>query len=275
MVQLLKDRSILSVTGDDSVMFLQNITTNDLINNIYSYNYLLSSQGRYLYDFFVLKFLNNKLFIDIDSNSSSSFLTKLNLYKLRKEIEIKDVTDNYSILYSKEKLEISDLVLSSNRDPRFFKLGFRSLVKSEYINKSMLEDDDLYIKDKYEYTIPDGVTDLVFDKSLVSQFGVEELSAVSFSKGCYVGQEVISRFKYQASVRKKLFKLSSGKEISYADLGSELFDLKGNKIGIFCSSYNNIGIALLMCEKYLGLDKKIAIINGVQEALISKPDWRD
>ena len=156
------------------------------------------------------------------------------MYKLRKEIEIKDVTDNYSILYSKEKLEISDLVLSSNRDPRFFKLGFRSLVKSEYINKSMLEDDDLYIKDKYEYTIPDGLTDLVFDKSLVSQFGAEELSAVSFSKGCYVGQEVISRFKYQASVRKKLFKLSSGKEISYANLGSELFDLKGNKIGIFC-----------------------------------------
>ena len=83
MVQLLKNRSILSVTGNDSVMFLQNITTNDLINNIYSYNYLLSSQGRYLYDFFVLKFLNNQLFIDIDSGASSSFLTKLNLYKLR------------------------------------------------------------------------------------------------------------------------------------------------------------------------------------------------
>ena len=83
-------------------------------------------------------------------------------------------------MYSKEKLEISDVVLSSNRDPRFFKLGFRSLVKSSKLNKLDLVSDDLNIKDKYEYTIPNGLTDLSFDNSMVFQFGAEELSAVSF-----------------------------------------------------------------------------------------------
>ena len=135
--------------------------------------------------------------------------------------------------------------------------------------------DDLYIKDKYEFTIPDGINDLIFDNSLVSHFGAEELSAVSFSKGCYVGQEVISRAKYQGSVRKKLFKLSSGTKIAFNELGTEITDLRGEKIGIFCSSYNDLGIALLNEEKYLGLDKKIAIINGTQEVLISKPEWRE
>jgi folate-binding protein YgfZ len=273
MIQLLKNRAILSVTGDDSLMFLQNLTTNDLINNLYSYNYLLSTQGRYLYDFFVLKFLDNKLFIDIDSASSQSFLKKLNLYKLRKDIEIQDVTTDYCILYSKEKLEISDVVLSSNRDPRFFKLGFRSLVKSLKLNELELVSDDLYIKDKYEYTIPDGITDLSFDNSMVSQFGAEELSAVSFSKGCYIGQEVISRAKYQGSIRKKLFKLQSGTKIASNELGMEITDLKSNKIGVFCSSYNDLGIALLSYEKYLGLNEKIAIINNTEEVLISQPEW--
>ncbi len=275
MIQLLKNRAILSITGSDALTFLQNITTNDLDNNSYSYNYLLSTQGRYLCDFFVRKFLISKLFIDIDSVSNQLLLKKLNLYRLRKNIEIKDITPEYSVLYSKEKLEISDAVISSHRDPRFLKLGFRSLIKSSYINELKLVSDDLYIKDKYEFTIPDGINDLIFDNSLVSHFGAEELSAVSFSKGCYVGQEVISRAKYQGSVRKKLFKLSSGTKIAFNELGTEITDLRGEKIGIFCSSYNDLGIALLNEEKYLGLDKKIAIINGTQEVLISKPEWRE
>ena len=274
MIQLLKNRTILCIAGEDSLVFLQNITTNDLVNNLYSYNYLLSTQGRYLYDFFVLKFLNNKLFIDIDSASSHSFLKKLNLYKLRRNIEIKDITADYCILYSKEKLEVGDEVLSSNRDPRFFKMGFRSLVKLSYINRLELINDDLYIKDKYEHAIPDGITDLVFDSSLIPQFGAEELSAVSFSKGCYVGQEVISRAKYQGSIRKKLFKLKSGTKISLYDIGTKITDLKGNKIGVFCSSYQDLGIALLIYDKYLGLDEKIATMNNIHEMFISEPEWR-
>lgn len=274
MIQLLKNRTILSVTGEEALLFLQNLTTNDLVNNPYSYNYLLSTQGRYLYDFFVSKISNNKLFIEMDSFSSQSFIKKLIFYKLRKNVEIQDITSDYSVLYSKQSIDTSDEVLSSNRDPRFFKLGFRSLVKSSYINNIQLVHDDLYIKDKYEYTIPDGVTDLIFDQSLVSQFGAEELSAVSFSKGCYVGQEVISRAKHQGVIRKKLFKLNAGTKIASSAAGTEITDLKGKKIGVFCSGYNDLGIALLVCEKYLGLNEKIAIMGDTQEVFVSKPEWR-
>lgn len=274
MTQLLKNRAILSVTGNDALIFLQNLTTNDLSGNSYSYNYLLSPQGRYLYDFFVLKFSYSKLFIDIDFSSSQFLLKKLNLYKLRSNIEINDVTSEYCILYSKEKLKITDKIIFSYQDPRFFRLGFRSLVKSGYINMLELVNDDLYVKDKYEFTIPDGVNDLIFDNSLASHFGAEELSAISFSKGCYVGQEVISRMKYQGTARKKLFKISCGTKIALKELGAEITDLQGEKIGIFCSSYNNLGIALLNEEKYLGLDKKIAIIKNAQEVLILTPEWR-
>jgi len=274
MAELLKNRSILCISGKDSLEFLQNIVTNDLNNNSYSYNYLLSPQGRYLYDFFVLKLLTDQLFIDIDSISAPSFLQRLTLYKLRREVEIKNLTSEYSVLYSKEKLKNNEGIIASNRDPRFSKLGFRTILKTSLINKLELTGNKLYVHDKYEFTIPDGLNDLIADSSLVSQFGAEELSAVSFSKGCYIGQEVISRAKYQGVARKKLFKLVSDKKIAFYNIGTEILDLRGEKIGIFCSSYNKCGIGLLNEEKYLVLNKKIALIKGMQEVLILKPEWR-
>ena len=274
MPELLENRSILSLSGKDALVFLQNIVTNDLNNYSYSYNYLLSPQGRYLYDFFVLKLSPDQLFIDIDSISAQSFLQKLTIYKLRRDIEIKNLASEYLVLYSREKMEINEGVIASNCDPRFSKLGFRSIVESSCANKLELVGNNLYMQDKYEFTIPDGRDDLITGNSVVFQFGAEELSAVSFSKGCYIGQEVISRAKYQGITRKKLFKLVSDKKIAFNDIGTEITDLRGEKIGIFCSSYNKLGIGLLNEEKYLGLDTKIALINGIQEVLILKPEWR-
>ena len=274
MTELLENRSILSLSGKDALVFLQNIVTNDLNNYSYSYNYLLSPQGRYLYDFFVLKLSPDQLFIDIDSISAQSFLQKLTIYKLRRDIEIKNLASEYLVLYSREKMEINEGVIASNCDPRFSKLGFRSIVESSCANKLELVGNNLYMQDKYEFTIPDGRDDLIAGNSVVFQFGAEELAAVSFSKGCYIGQEVISRAKYQGVTRKKLFKLVSDKKIAFNDIGTEITDLRGEKIGIFCSSYNKLGIGLLNEEKYLGLDTKIALINGIQEVLILKPEWR-
>ncbi|NBY35077.1 MAG: folate-binding protein [Alphaproteobacteria bacterium] len=274
MPELLENRSILSLSGKDALVFLQNIVTNDLNNYSYSYNYLLSPQGRYLYDFFVLKLSPDQLFIDIDSISAQSFLQKLTIYKLRRDIEIKNLASEYLVLYSREKMEINEGVIASNCDPRFSKLGFRSIVQSSCANKLELVGNNLYMQDKYEFTIPDGRDDLIAGNSVVFQFGAEELAAVSFSKGCYIGQEVISRAKYQGITRKKLFKLVSDKKIAFNDIGTEITDLRGEKIGIFCSSYNKLGIGLLNEEKYLGLDTKIALINGIQEVLILKPEWR-
>ena len=99
MAELLENRSILSLSGKDALVFLQNIVTNDLNNYSYSYNYLLSPQGRYLYDFFVLKLSPDQLFIDIDSISAQSFLQKLTIYKLRRDVEIKNLASEYSVLF--------------------------------------------------------------------------------------------------------------------------------------------------------------------------------
>ncbi len=271
MKEILLTRSVLNLTGPNTLDFLQNITTNDLINNHYSYNYLLSPGGRYLYDFFVAKIDDTNFFIDVDSNSSHSLIQRLNLYKIRKEVTIEDQSEKYDVIYSNSSLDHNDVVFSY-RDTRFYKLGFRSLVPKNSINIKN-ESLNLYLQDKYEWAIPDGADDLIKDRSIPSNFGAEELSAVSFSKGCYVGQEVISRAKYQGVIRKKIFKIISSEKI-LGDLKYEVTDIDGNKLGNICSSYNNKAIALLNEEKCLGLEEKMVIIGGNTKAEFFIPEWR-
>ena len=81
----------LHIYGADSAKFLQGMTTNDVIKNIYSYNYLLTNQGRYLFDFFVYQQNAESYFIDIDQASVDTLFKRLMMYKLRSNLEIKNI----------------------------------------------------------------------------------------------------------------------------------------------------------------------------------------
>lgn len=269
MYEILANRSVIHIFGPDSQKFLQSLITNDVVKKIYTYNYLLNNQGRYLCDFFAYCDNEEAYFLDLDKGSSTTIIKRLSMYKLRSNVEIKDVSELYTILYSKSKIKN---VVFSQQDPRYEELGFRSLIKTENINKLESFDSDLYLKDKYEYSIIDGNLDLVVEKSIPIEFGAEELNAIDFKKGCYVGQEVISRAKYQGEVRKKIFKLQCGTNFAHVKQGDEVtFD--GIKIGKLCSFYENLAIGLLWEEKYLGLvEKKVMINDCICDVIL--PPWR-
>ena len=272
MIEILANRSVIHISGTDAAKFLQSMTTNDVIKNSFSYNYLLTNQGRYLFDFFTFKENDNSYYIEIDQTASNNFLQRLNLYKLRSNIIIEDLSNKLAVIYSKKKPNID--YFTSNQDCRFEKLGFRTITQKENIKHLTNINMNLYLDDKYDYAIPDGSCDLVYDKSIPVEYGAEQLSAISYNKGCYVGQEVISRVKYQGVVRKKIYKLisKSDMDLSHLKLGDIIMDLEGNKIGAFCSGYKNKAIALLREEKYLSLNQKTAVIDNV-EANIFVPEW--
>ncbi len=270
MFEILTNRAIIHIFGSDSQKFLQSLTTNDVVNKTYTYNYLLNNQGRYLYDFFVYQDNSESYFLDVDKNSSATLIKRLSMYKLRSRIEICDVSEFYAMLYSESK--VMNTVFSL-QDPRYNKLGFRSLIKTENINKLQNKVSDLYLKNKYDFSIVDGNLDLVSEKSIPIEFGAEELNAIDYKKGCYVGQEVISRAKYQGVVRKKIFKLQCGTNFAFIEQGAQVTDLDGNKAGKLCSFYKNLAIGLLWEEKYLGLTEKKVMINGCVWNVIV-PLWR-
>ena len=258
MIELLENRSVIKIYGLDAEKFLQGQTTNDIIKNQYSYNFILNNQGRYLFDFFVFRENNEIFYIDIHNNSADKFLKRLAMYKLRSSLDLENVSSTFSVLYSKK--QVGD-TLFSLQDPRNYKLCFRSVVKQDNLDHGNSYSKNLYLNDKYDMAIIDGDTDLEYEKSIPIEYGADNFNAINYKKGCYIGQEVISRVKYQGVIRKKIYKLNFSTKIQLISKGDVVTDLDGNKIGIICSCYENIAIAQLREEKYLGLDKKIAIIN--------------
>lgn len=269
MIEQLKDRSVIHITGSDCEKLLQGQTTNDVIRKQYSYTYILNNQGRYLFDFMCYRERKDSFYIDIDSFSADIFIKRLSLYKLRSDVQIEDVSKNYCVLYSRDPI---DNALFSLRDPRSKNLSLRSIIDKIKTTEYHIVKTNLYNKDKYKFCIVDGYTDLIYEKSIPIEYGADAMNAIDYQKGCYIGQEVISRAKYQGVIRKKIYKLISSQDIADCDKGAEVKDLEGNKLGIICSINKNIAIVLLREEKYLGLSQKKAII-GEQVADILPPDW--
>lgn len=273
MIEILSNRSIIRVFGQDSLTFLQSLLTNDVSKKSYSYNYFLTNQGRYLCDLFLYKNEDKEFFLDISAESKASFMAKLAMYKLRSLVEISDISNEMCILYSKH--QISDNVVYSLKDPRYSKLSFRSLASMDEVPTGLKNSPDLYLVDKYKYFIIDGGMDLKYEKSIPIEFGAIELNAIDFDKGCYIGQEVISRAKYLGEIRKKIFGLQiiDGTNIAPLNKGDEIHSSSGDLLGYICSSYKNVAISLLREEKYLGLEKKEVIIKGgVYKVVV--PPWR-
>ncbi len=271
MYEILTDRLVLGVSGQDAMKFLHNITTNDIKRHSYSYNYILSSQGRYLFDCFIFKISEVEFLIDINRNVVETFISHLLRYKLRAKIEIRDFSDNFAVIYSRISL-VSPDILFCTQDPRNKLLGFRSVTsnKEGFYSNSFI---NLYTNDKYYLSIIDGFIDLIYDKSIISEYGAEELNAVSYNKGCYIGQEVISRLKYQGTVRKKIFKVSADVSLSSTERGTEIL-ADDRKIGHICSTYGNIGIALVRIEEYSALKHTNIILNNGINIMLSVPNWR-
>lgn len=288
MIEILNNRAVLHVVGADAGKFLQGMTTNNIIKNTYSYNYLLTNQGKYLFDFFSYQQNEDSYFLDVHEASAAALLKRLLMYKLRSDVEVSDVSAEHDILYSRKAVKQG--VEYSFHDPRYEGLGYRSMMRHNEILNRVQDDsltgqvggngfagqewvDSLYSLDKYEYAIIDGYSDLAYDRSIPIEYGAEELHAIDYHKGCYVGQEVISRVKYQGVVRKKIFKLQSDTEIIATEQGAEITDLEGNKIGVMCSAYGKLAIALLREEKFLELEHKRARI-GTQIVDIEITPWR-
>jgi hypothetical protein len=172
------------------------------------------------------------------------------------------------VVYSKEEIPGS---LTISKDPRFVELGLRSIIHEKHLRNTSVESKNLYKEDKYNYAIPDG-SDLIYEKSIALEYGLDALYAINFEKGCYVGQELISRTKYQGVVRKRIFKLVGEEDLSHVPKGSEIL-LNNEKIGIICSTYNKFGIGLVKMDDFNLLLTNYCYTCGIKINLLV-PDWR-
>ena len=253
-IVLLEDRGLILITGEDVKNFLQNIITNDiekvnLSNSIFSA--LFTPQGKYLFEFFLIQSKDGYL-LDCDNKFTNEIINYLLKYKLRSKIEITDVSTDYIIgLISSEKF--LDIQESENKtddtiqfrdsplflDPRNKNLGARILSSLEKLHLTIKKLDlkivkpDAYFAKAHSLGIPiKGIKNLK-DQLFGLEANFEELNAIDFKKGCYIGQENTARMKLKEKLRRRLLPISSTEKLN---LGEEIF-------------YNRIKIGKILIEQ--------------------------
>ena len=235
---ILENRGLISITGDDAKEYLQNIITNDInkvskINSIFAA--LLSPQGKYLFDFFVIKKSEGYL-IDCDGKSVKELVVNLSKYKIRSKVEIKDLSSNYVVgVINFDNFKIIQKELGKEEttleyrespifvDPRDNDLGARIISPLEklYLTIKKLNlkivKNKSYIEKAFLKGIPvEGLNNLK-EQLFGLEINFEKLNAIDFKKGCYVGQENTARMKLKNKIRRQLMSIKTEKDLKIGD----------------------------------------------------------
>ena len=224
-VYILEDRAVLYINGGDAKSFLQNLISNDIekvTENSSSFASLLTPQGKFLYEFILLKHKTGYL-IDCEKSQSEDLLNQLNMYKIRSKIEILNLSNEFVVanLSYKKFLsiegakDVEGFTLKFREDPivldpRNKNLGARLIINLEklYLSLKKLELKDDNINNYYDLSHKLGIVPKNLNKLKNKLFGIEcnfeELNGIDFKKGCYVGQENTARIKLKDKLSKRL-----------------------------------------------------------------------
>ena len=233
------------ISGKDSKSFIQNLITNDIEkcnDGEIIYSCILTPQGKFLADFFIFT-LNKNYIFETNDKFFKNLLGRLKIYKLRSDIEIKEINTLYS--YSLFNIDYKGEYNIFLNDPRNINLGKKLITNKEIlIEKDSFEEinETKYHEILIENTTPYSPIDILENKSLLLENNFDNLNAIDWDKGCYVGQEITARMKYRGLLKKKLYalKIKSGDVLE----GDELI-VDNKKIGTIVSKANsNIFAAL-------------------------------
>ena len=205
----------IEISGEDRVSFLQGIITND-INKCYKnknpiYSCFLSPQGKFLADFFIIC-LENHFLIEIHEKYFELFYSKLKIYKLRSKVNFKINNLLLSmILFCKKIPSFSKNVFYYN-DTRNKNLGIKIYINKhskelELFNQIKESNFEIYSLTLMKNLVPNSHIDLIENKSLLLENNFQNINAIDWDKGCYIGQELTARMKYRALLKKQIYVL--------------------------------------------------------------------
>ena len=288
-VYILDDRAILYINGEDAKEFLQNLISNDInkVNDVNScFSSLLTPQGKFLYEFIIVKHKSGYL-LDCEKPQAEDLFKQLSLYKLRSKVEILNLSNEFVVaafshkkfLTFNEAQDQTGFTIKYREDPIFLdprnkELGARLIINLEklYLSLKKLDLHNADLKEYYSLSHSLGIVPKDLNKLQDKLFGIEcnfeELNGIDFKKGCYVGQENTARIKLKNKLSKRLFpinvlngKLHEGESIynNEIEIGKVLID-------------NDYPFALV---KYLNdnFNEKVDFNTKNASIRIKKPNW--
>lgn len=231
------DRTVIALTGTDRVEFLQGLITNDVIKAADGIIYaaLLTPQGKFIADFFVLG-QPDRLLIDVASDVAPALAQRLGMYRLRADVQITQ----------------TDLVVSRGtgpapegaiQDPRNPALGWRAYGDTD------ISDNTDWDALRVAHLIPETGIELTPD-TYILESGFEALHGVDFRKGCFVGQEIVARMKHKTELRKGLAQVSV---TGTAPIGAPILTEDGKEAGKLFTQSGDKAIAYLRFDRAKGV----------------------
>jgi len=287
----LEDRGFIQVAGLEAKDFLQNIVTNDIekvTNNSTVFSSILTPQGKYLFEFFVLK-LKDSYLLECEKKSSAEIIKLLNFYKLRSKVDFIDLSEKYvAAVVSLEKfkeMKGSDLSKGSTTsyrddpvyiDPRNDKLGAKIISKLENIHLTIkklnlkITDKKIYYSKSFELGIPQINLNKLKDKIFGIENNLDELNGIDFKKGCYVGQENTSRIKLRNKLRRRILPVE---KVSGQLSANDIIKYKDNEVGKIMIDKPYSFALIKVVEPDLKEFTNIELMCGNSKVKILKPEW--
>jgi folate-binding protein YgfZ len=288
---VLDGRGFIQINGGEAKEFLQNIITNDvekISENRVLFSSIFTPQGKYLYEFFILKLANGYL-LECEKDVASEIVKIFNFYKLRSKVDLIDVSKQYTAIFiSLEKFkEISKTKLSRGLattynkdlmyiDPRNKNLGAKIVSKTQNVSSVISSlnlkkvDSTKYYDKSFDLGIPQINLNKLKDKIFGIENNLDELGGIDFKKGCYIGQENTSRIKLRNKLRRRILPI---KKISGEIFENDIIKYKDVEIGkIMIDKPYPFGLIKVVDPDLIEF-VEIELVCGDSKVKIIKPEW--
>ena len=234
----LENRSVIRLSGSEKITFLNGLVTNDIetvAEDKAVYAALLTPQGKFMFDMLIIAD-GSSLLLDIEADRKPDLMRRLMMYKLRADVDISDTDLSVWAIWD-GKTETGVVF----KDPRHENLGFRVLSATAPTDTGL--DFIAYEESRIKAGVPDGNRDILTEKYFWLETNAEALNGVSFSKGCYVGQELTARMKHRTTLKKMIVpvKLTDGS----FKTGAAITTTDGSKAGEIRTTAGDYALAYL------------------------------
>ena len=263
-VARLDDRAVVRIAGPDAAQLLQNVVTLDVakVDRTGSgYGALLTPQGKILWDF-VLHRMPDGYAADLRAGEAEAFARRLSLYRLRAKVEIAPAPELHVFAAWPGTEEFP-------RDPRFAELGSRWVAPAGSVaaENSAAE----WHRHRIALAVPEGGVDFVFGDAFLHDAAMDALNGVAFEKGCFIGQEVVSRMRHRGTARRRIVAVRADRQLP--DIGAEI--MAGEQpLGRLGSSAAGRGIGLVRLDRLsAALDTGLPVRAGPTEISVALPSW--
>jgi folate-binding protein YgfZ len=266
----LADRGVVRVAGEDGRSFLDGLVTCDLDRVAPGrprYGGLLTPQGKILFDFIVFQAEDGGYLLDCAKAHAADLVRRLGFYKLRAKVTVADASDQLAVIAGWGGTPApADLVVAAE-DPRLAALGWRALTSPVTAGG-----DEAYHAHRIALGVPEGGKDFVFGDAFPHEALMDQLHGVDFDKGCYVGQEVVSRMQHRGTARTRIVPLVYRDGLAAAP-GSEV--TAGERaIGTTGSAAGGRGLAMIRLDRAAdALARGEPIRAGGRPVRLERPDW--